>query len=81
MDHVRGVGHELHLFKLLTILSTLPPQGGDMDIVVRDEILEDNPPEYPKMIEFELYCETFLDRWISTLVPQPEPEGDPEEDP
>ncbi|CAI9776791.1 unnamed protein product [Fraxinus pennsylvanica] len=33
------------------------------------------------MIEFELYCETFLDRWISTLETELKLEEDPEEDP
>ncbi|CAI9753947.1 unnamed protein product [Fraxinus pennsylvanica] len=29
------------------------------------------------MIEFELYYETFLDRWISTIEPKLEPEEEP----
>lgn len=51
-----------------------------MGIAVREEILEGNLPEHPDRIEFGLYCETFLDGWISTLEFEPEPNEDPEED-
>ncbi|XP_022856726.1 uncharacterized protein LOC111377830 [Olea europaea var. sylvestris] len=78
----RGVGHKITPLQAINnLIHTLPPQWGDMGIVVRDEMLEGNPPEHPERIEFELYCETFLDRWISTLEPEPEPEEDLEENP
>jgi hypothetical protein len=77
----RSVGHEVFPLQAVNnLIHTLPPQWGDMGVVVRDEILEGNPPEHPEVIEFEQYCGTFLNRWIDTLEPELE-EEDPEEDP
>lgn len=53
ITHIEAVNDFIHL---------LSPQWGNMGIMVRDEMLEGNPPEHQNTIDFNIYCQTLLDR-------------------